>query len=49
MLTNYLDVNREQAIAPEYLPSLINEVKRQRLLFIAVPVIYNICNEYGEF
>ncbi|KAL8637051.1 MAG: hypothetical protein Q9228_005635, partial [Teloschistes exilis] len=42
------DPNREQAIAPEYLPSLIDEVNRQRLLFIAVPVIYNICNEYDD-
>ncbi|KAL8687686.1 MAG: hypothetical protein Q9218_006210 [Villophora microphyllina] len=40
------DVNREQAISPVYLPSLIDQVKEGRLSDIAIPVIYNICNDY---
>lgn len=42
------DINRELAISQAYLPSLVRHVKNPRLSNIIIPVIYNICNDYGQ-
>ncbi|KAL8765299.1 MAG: hypothetical protein Q9209_007574 [Squamulea sp. 1 TL-2023] len=40
------DTNRELAISPEYLPSLIRRVENHKIAKTIVPVVYNICNDY---
>lgn len=47
ILTLVIDLNREVAISPEYLPSLIRHVVNPRISRTIVPVVYNTCNDYG--
>ncbi|KAL8807113.1 MAG: hypothetical protein Q9200_004808 [Gallowayella weberi] len=39
-------INREMAISPDYLPSLVRHVKNRKISKIIIPVVYNICNDY---
>lgn len=41
------DINREVAISPAYIPSLVRHVADPRISRTIVPVIYNICSGYG--
>ena len=47
ILTLVIDLNREVAISPEYLPSLVRHVVNPRISRTIIPVIYNMCNDYG--
>ena len=42
------DINRELAISPVYVPSLIQHVQNPRISRTIIPVIYNTCNDYGK-
>ena len=44
-----IDLNREQAIAQTYPPSIIKQLQHVEMSNITVPVIYNICNKYGKY
>ncbi|KAL8673731.1 MAG: hypothetical protein Q9168_001838 [Polycauliona sp. 1 TL-2023] len=41
------DINRELAISPVYITSLVRHVENPTISKTIIPVIYNICNDYG--
>ena len=42
------DSNRESVVSQEVLPSIINNLENDGLAKLVVPVLYNICVDYGE-
>ncbi|KAL8728153.1 MAG: hypothetical protein Q9181_005445 [Wetmoreana brouardii] len=42
------DLNRERAISPEYLPSIVKQLENVDNSTITVPIIYNISNDYDS-
>lgn len=48
-LTVVSDVNRELAISPAYLHSIVRHMRNKEISSIIIPVIYNICHDYGKF
>jgi len=43
-----VDENRARVVASNYLPSVIIQLKDPSLLPFAIPVLYNICIDYGK-
>ncbi|KAL8964139.1 MAG: hypothetical protein Q9183_004667 [Haloplaca sp. 2 TL-2023] len=42
------DVNREEAISPEFSHSLVGHVRNREISNVIIPVVYNITHEYGR-
>lgn len=45
----HLDENRARLVATNYMPSLILQLNDSSLIPFAIPVLYNICVDYGKF
>lgn len=43
-----LDENRERVVVSNYIPSIITHLKDTSLLPFVIPVLYNICIDYGK-
>lgn len=43
-----VDENRARVVNSSYLPSIILQLKDTSLLPFAIPVLYNICIDYGK-
>lgn len=50
LISNHLriDTNRGRAISEDYLPSIIRQLRDDYLADFAIPVLFNICVDYGE-
>ena len=44
----FLDKNRARVVSGNYLPILISQLDNTSLLPFAIPVLYNICIDYGK-
>lgn len=44
-----LDENREIVIKDNYTLAIIRHFSNPKLIHVAIPVIYNICMDYGEY
>lgn len=44
----YADMNRETVIARKSLPIIIGQLQHTTLANLAIPVLYNICFDYGD-
>lgn len=43
-----VDENRARVIASNYIPSIIFQLKDSSLIPFAIPVLYNVCIDYGK-
>ena len=43
----FIDQNRQRAVADGMILPIINQLRDSRLTETAIPVLYNICNDYG--
>lgn len=43
-----IDVNRERVISRDYLPFIVMQLQTDSLADFAIPVLFNICVDYGK-
>jgi hypothetical protein len=48
ILLTFQDENRSRVITSNYLPSIILQLKETSLLPFVIPVLFNICVDYGR-
>lgn len=44
----YADMNRETVVARKSLPIIVEQLQHTPLANLAIPVLYNICFDYGD-
>lgn len=48
MIILYLDTNRESVVSQGFILPIISQLQNDSLANLAIPVLYNICKDYGK-